>query len=163
MALTGGNWYLSVQLTDSSGVNTFGKRYQLVATDATTAAASAAAVIAALNNMTDCPIVSYHYYQEFVEDALTLPSGVEGENKALLTFRIDGAPNKSASDTIPGASEGIFVAATGSGRNVVDTTDAAVTAYRDLFVSGGSAYISDGENVSELKGGKRIHSKSNRG
>lgn len=163
MALTGGSWFLSVQLTDSSGVNSFGKRYQLQAIDAATAAASAAAVIAALQNMTDCPIVSYHYYQEFVEDALSLPSGVEGENKALLTFRIDGAPNKSASDSIPGAKEAIFVAATGSGRNVVDTTDAAVVAYTGLFAAAASAYISDGENVSEIKGGKRIHSKSNRG
>lgn len=163
MALTGGSWFLSVQLTDSSGVNSFGKRYQLQATDPITAAAAATSVINALVNMTDCPIVSYHYYQEFVEDSLTLPTGVEGENKALLTFRLDGAPNKSASDTIPGAKESIFVAATGSGRNVIDTTNAAVVAYKMLFESQSAAYISDGENVNELKGGKRIHSKSNRG
>lgn len=163
MALVGGSWFLVVNLTDS-GNNTFSKRYQLQAIDAATAATSAAAVISALDAITECPIVSYHYYQEFVENLLVLPANVEGENKALFTFRIDGAPNKSASDTIPGPIIGIFVSPTGAGRNVVDTSDPLVADYRDLFLAGtGSAFISDGEVVSEIKSGKRIHVKSNRG
>ena len=162
MALVADKWFLVVNLVDS-GNNTFSKRYRLAAIDAATAATSAAAVVAALDAITECPIVSHYHYQETVENALVLPVGVQGENKALLTFRLEGAANKSASDTIPAPIIGVFVTPTGNGSNVINGAHAAIATYRDLFIAGGNAFISDGENVTELKGGKRIHSKSNRG
>lgn len=162
MAFGSEGWYLVVNLVDS-GNNQFSKRYQLEAADAAAAAAAVATVITNLQAVTDLPIVSYHYYELQVEQALTLPLNVQGENKALLTMRIDGKPHKSATDTIPGAKSTVFVSATGDNANIVNTEHASVASYWQMFMAGQQLFISDGEKVDQIKGGRRIHSKSNRG
>lgn len=136
---------LVVTLVDN-GANETTKTYEMQAADAATAATDAAAIMAALNGVTDCVIKAYSINHQFVEDALVLPaSGVENQNQALLTVQLASDPTKTGTLTIPGAAPGIFVAASGENANVVDTGDAQVNAYVELFTTTNEAYMSDGE------------------
>jgi hypothetical protein len=163
MALVSNGFWLVVTLRDNGGNETT-KTYQMVAADADTAATDAATVITALNAVTDAVIVSYFTYERFIEDAFAYPGdGVQVENLALLDFDLVDHPEKTATVTIPAPNIGIFVASSGSGANVVDTSDAALIAFRDLFRTGGQLLISDGEVAESLVRGRRIHRKSLRG
>lgn len=163
MALTEQGWFLFVTLRDNGGNDTT-KTYQLAAADALEADTAAAAVISALNAVTDAVIVSYGYYAKMVEDAFAYPGeGVQIENLAQLNFTLVDRPNVTITHTIPAPNIGIFVASSGAGANIVDTGDSALVAYRDLFRTGGNVLISDGEVADSLVSGKRIHRKSRRG
>lgn len=163
MALVSNGFWLSVTLRDNGGNETT-RRYQLASVDAVEAGTHSAAIIAALNAVTDAVIVSWFNYQSFVEDAFAYPgSGIEIENLALLDFDIVDHPEKSATLTIPAPAPAIFVATSGAGANIVNTAHAAVIAYAALFLTGGAALISDGEVAQSLVSGKRIHRKSSRG
>lgn len=152
-------WSLSVEIVDNSGKPTT-KRYELQSTDAATAATDSAAIMAALNAVSQGVIKSYTIGQSFVENALVLPaSGVENENQALLSIRLASDPTKYARHAIPAADPAIFVATSGSGANQVDPGNAALNAYVELFTTTNEAYISDGElaDVSLDFSGKRRH------
>lgn len=164
MALVAGSLWLSVTLIDS-GANETTRRLQLQSADLAEAAIDSAAAILALGAVTDAVIKSYHYYQEFVEDALALPAaGVQIENVALLEFQLED-PTKTATWALPAPDIGIFSAATGKGSNIVDVNDVALLAFTDLFTDGADPtfFISDGEQATQLNGGKRIHRASRRG
>lgn len=165
MAITSVGWELAVTLVDSSGVNTSTKQYELVAADATAAAAAAAEVMAALLGVSDAAIKGYTIAERFAETGtFTLPTNAEIENQALLIGRLDGNPFKKVSLTIPAPKIDIFVSSTGANRNVVDLLDAAVVTYRDLFQSPGNvATVSDGETLDVLESGRRVHRHSSRG
>lgn len=163
MALVSNGFWLSVTLRDNGGNETT-RRYQLSSADATAAGTDSATILAALGAVTDAVIVSWFNYQMFVEDAFAYPgSGVEIENLALLAFDIVDHPEKTATLTIPAPAPAIFVATSGAGANIVNTSNAAVIAYGALFQTGGEALISDGEVAQTLVSGKRIHRKSSRG
>lgn len=163
MALVSNGYWLNVALKDNGGNETT-RTYQLNAALIADAITDSAAIIAALNAVTDAVIVSHFFYERFVEDAFAYPAaGVEVENQALLDFDIVDHPEKSATLTVPAPNIGIFTAATGPGANIVDTTDAAVIAYAALFQAGGEAFISDGEVAASLISGRRIHRASRKG
>jgi hypothetical protein len=163
MAFISTGWNLVVNLMDSGGEGT-SKTYQLSSADATDAAADSATVLAALGGVTDLEVVSYFWYEKFAEDTVSYPiGGIEKENQALLVFDIVNNPSKRATHAIPGAKIDIFVGVSGPNRNIVDTADAAVIAYRSLFQAAGPAYISDGEKAFTLVSGHRRHTKNNRG
>jgi hypothetical protein len=163
MALVSNGFWLVVTLRDNGGNETT-KTYQMVAADADTAATDAAAVLTALNAVTDAVVVSYFAYERFIEAAFSYPGdGVQVENLALLDFDLVDHPEKTATVTIPAPNIGIFVASSGSGANIVDTSDAALVTFRDLFRTGGKLLISDGEVAESLVRGRRIHRKSLRG
>lgn len=163
MAFVSAGWRLSATLADNGG-DTTTKTYELTSADAAEAATDGAAVIAALGGVSDCEILSYYWYEQFVEETPLLPAaGVQIEDLALLTFELAGNPLKSATHTIPGPKQTIFQTSTGAGANIVDTADAAVVAYRSLFQANGECYISDGEVANVLREGRRIHRKSRRG
>lgn len=163
MALVSAGWRLFVTLVDN-GNNETTKTYDLTSADAAAAATDVATIIAALNAVTDATIRSRGAYELFVEDAFAFPGeGVQIENMALLNFTLEDHPEKTATHTIPAPNIGIFVASSGEGANTVDTGDAALITYRDLFRTGGEATISDGEVADTLVGGRRIHRKSRRG
>jgi hypothetical protein len=149
-------------LVESSGKNTV-RRYQINApADYDAAVAAEAAFRTDLLACTDLAIRSYHVYQEFSENALAYPSGVEKENEALLSLEITDNPAKTATLSIPGAKDAIFVATTGPNRDVVDTADSAVVAlvanFQPVGVGGtGLMLLSDGETADNLIGGKRRH------
>lgn len=152
-------WSLTVEIVDNSGKGVT-KRYELQSTDAATAATDSAAIMAALNSVSQGVIKQYFISQHFVENALVLPaSGVENENQALLAIRLASDPTKYAKHAIPAADPAIFVATSGAGANVIDTGNASLNTYVELFTTTNEAYISDGElaDVSLDFSGKRRH------
>lgn len=164
MAFVPGRWFTIINMQDNGGGETT-KRFELNAADSAEATTIQTALLAAWNNVTDLKVVSYFTYQEEVSDVEALPaSGIEKENVALLDFEVRDAPNKSATLAIPGAKPGIFTASSGKGANIVDTADAAIIALRDLFISDPpSVFLSDGESMGSLVGGKRIHRRNSNG
>lgn len=163
MAYVSAGWKMFISMIDNGG-NSTTKTYDLTSADADAAATDSAAVLAALDAVTDALITDYGYYEKMVQDTVTYPSaGVQIEDLALLEFDIVGDPTKKATITIPAPAIGIFNASSGAGANVVDTADAAVVTYRDLFRTAGECTISDGEVANSLIKGRRIHRKSRRG
>jgi len=163
MALVSMGWFLSATLVDN-GANVTTLQFALRSADATEAATDSAAVIAALDAVTDSVISDYYIKNRYSENALAYPAaGIENENKASITALLAGAGNKKANIKIPAPVIGLFTAASGGGANVVDLSDADLVTYTDLFRSGNECYISDGEDLSALVSGKRISAKANYG
>lgn len=163
MALVTNGWWLTCSLKDNGG-NTTTKRYQLRSADAATAVTDAAAIIAALNAVTNSVMSAYRYGEEFLENAFAYPAqGVENEDKASITVLLTTSGAKKANLKIPAPVIGLFVAPTGPSANVIDIADADLVTYSELFETGAEAYISDGEDLDSIISGKRISAKSNRG
>lgn len=151
MALVTSGFQLTVSLLDNGGVVS-NLEYNLIAADAAAAATATATILAALSpDMTQSVISGYRLTEVFVEDALALPgANIDNNIKASITALLSGAGSKKAVLRVPAPPIAIFTAATGSGANIVDGQDAAVTAYLDLFkLTGGVATISDGETLSD--------------
>lgn len=149
MALVSAGWRLSVTLVDSEGSESVLK-YALTAANYADAWTATGLILAALNPVTDAVIKGHATSEVYVEDALTLPSGVEVEKRAVITGRIeDSVPVRYANVVIPAPNQGIFQAATGSGARLIDKADAALLAYLALFEDGGSATISDRESLAD--------------
>jgi len=115
--------------------------------------------------VTDAVLASYRVTAVFIENALTLPaSGVENENTAQISAKIFGDPTESAVLSIPAADPDIFVALSGPGAKVVDTSDADVIALLAHFADGGDLMLSDGEHIVPATAkGKRVHKRNNSG
>lgn len=116
--------------------------------------------LAQLDALTDAVISAYQPSAVFVEGALVLPVGVENQNQALLSAKIDGDPTDSATLSIPAPVSDMFLNTIGEGRNVVNITYAPLAAFMQNFSTGGW-FLSDGEHIeiTTLKG-KRRHVKS---
>lgn len=164
MALVASGYELNVVLIDN-GANTVTKSYALTATDAAEAASQTATILAVLNNVTDAVVKGYSINHKYVEDNLILPAaGVQNENIALIVAQISGNASKFATLQIPAAKPELFVSLSGKSANIVDITDPAVVAYAAIYVNGsGICEISDGETISVLVSGKRIHRGSRKG
>lgn len=163
MAFISTGWRAHFDLMDNGG-NRTSKTYELTAADAATAAADVATILANLTAVTDCEIVSYHFYESFEEDTVAYPAaGVQKENQALLIFDIVDNPLKKVTHAIPAPKQSIFIGATGPNANIVDTADADVVAYRQMFQAGNECYISDGEVAFTLVSGKRRHLRNSNG
>lgn len=163
MAIASAGWKVVVNLVDTGG-NTTLREYPLTSADAAAAATDAAAVIAALDAITDAAIAGYTIGEVFLEGALVYPAAAEVENCAEISAKIVGFPNKSATLTIPAPVVGIFTGTTGPAYNVVDMSDAALLTYLGLFDGSGPVTISDGESIIVSSAvGRRIHKKSRKG
>lgn len=159
MALVSDGFWIDFELVDYAG-NRTSKRYKMTAADYDTAVTDAAIVAPALINMTDAVIASYSIQERYVQDALSLPATVNPVSvRAVMTAFINDAGDKKASFDVPSPRIGIFQAALGAGADLVDTTDAAVLAYKALFDVGEQLYISDGESLGGLIGGVRTTTK----
>lgn len=153
MTLVQLKWRCSVNFMESSG-KTVVRIYEAPAANFADSAAfegflqtAVTGFLAQLNALTDAVISSYTIEQVFVEDALTLPTGgVENQNEAFLSFKIEDDPTDSGNLSIPAATDSIFISATGSGRDIVDTADAALVLWVGRF-DGGELTVSDGEYV----------------
>lgn len=169
MALTQLKWFLEIAIADNSG-DLSPRFYEMptaASADFDAFTINANTLRAALLNMTDGKIASYRIGAHFVEDALVLPlSGVENENQAFLSGKIVGDPTDSATQSIPAAKPGIFVAPSGPGANVVNTGAGAVSTWIGLFDQAGPGpwTVSDGEywENATVKG-KRRHVKRTNG
>jgi len=155
MALVSNGFQLSVSLVDYGG-NQTSKLYEMTAADYATAITDLAIIMPALINMTDAVISAYSVSERYVENALSLPTTVNPVSvKAVMTAYINDAGDKKASFDVPSPRIGIFQAAVGAGADIVDTSDAAVLAYKALFDDGEQLFISDGESLGGLIGGIR--------
>lgn len=157
MALVAGAWIMSYSLLDSGNdVTTQTRRLQAV--DAASASASALAFITALKLVTDAKVVDYSVGQQYVENALVGfdDATVRNSIQAVLTASILDQPLKKATVNIPAPKIGLFTAITGEGSDVVNTAAGGLAqTFLEEFWSGGSVYLSDGENldpITNLKG-----------
>lgn len=163
MALTANGFDLTVTLVDNGGNNST-LTYNLIAADHATALTATAAVIAALNAVTNSVISGYNIRTKYSESAFAYPAaGIENEDKASISVLLDGLGNKKANIKIPAPVIGIFTSASGWGANVVDISDADLLTYLGLFEDGGECTISDGEYMDVPLTGKRVSAKSNTG
>lgn len=168
MALVTAGFELSVVIIDN-GANTSTLRYDLDAVDHATATTDAATILGELNAMTAGVVKGYSIVERYIEDALVLPaSGVEVEERAIITVQLNSSPLKKATLVIPAPETSIFVSTSGPQANVVDVANASVIDYVGLFtVTGGVATVSDGEKVKDSPGhilnGRKTHRASSRG
>jgi hypothetical protein len=169
MALVSKGYYLNVTLVDSSGENKATLRYEMTSADFATLVTDVATVLAELAPVTDAVIVAYSFGERFGEDSsFVAAEGVQIEDVAAVSSRLDATQEKWATLRIPAPAIGIFETATGTGSNIVDPTDADLQDYLGLFVTTtGICTLSDGESLlipgaSNTKG-KRIHRASRRG
>jgi hypothetical protein len=169
MALVSTGYYGNVVIADAGG-NKSTLRYKLVAADIETADTDMATIITRLLAVTDGVVVGYNVGRSYGEDtSFFAPEGVQIENVALVSARIDTVGEKYTQVRIPAPSIGIFQQTTGKKSNVVDPTDADLVAYLNSFVdTTGLASISDGEfllspGTAGNVDGKRIHRGSRKG
>ena len=161
MALVTAGWWSRITLVDNGNNRTI-KTYQMRATLAATVATDTLTIVAALNAVTDSVISGYSYAERFIEDAFVFPvSGIQNEDKASISVIV--SDSKSANLKIPAPIPAMFTGTSGSAANVVDTSNAALITYTDVFRAAAEAYISDGDDLVQLSGGKRISAKSNFG
>lgn len=164
MTIVSDGWEYTMVLMDT-GRNTATRTFRLIAADAAEAATGSAAIRTAVLAATDAKLSQAKLSEVFIDDAFSLPlGGVQIENQAMFVFELDGDPRKTATWFLPAPKIDVFVSTSGKNSNVVDTSDALVTAIRGLFDdSTGVATISDGETALLIQSGKRIHRKSTRG
>lgn len=173
MALAFKKAFLNFTLLDEAG-NRSSMRYDLdyadlaalstawTAGDITTIATDLAAV-------TDALLAGYNVGVQFEEDTAEVgASGSEVENVALISAKLTGFVNKRVSLRIPAPVVGIFEDTQGEGKNIVDTSDAALQAYLAHMEASGVIEVSDGESIKDSATagtfkGKRIHRASTRG
>lgn len=168
MALASTGFYANMVVADAAG-NKSTLRYKLTSLAIADAVTDAAAIATALNGVTDGVIVSYTVGEGYEEDtSFFAAAGVEIENVALITAKIDNAEFKYANLKIPAPNVGIFIDSTGPNANVVDPADVALQAYLTLFQTGETCFLSDGEALESVGTagnvkGKRIHRGSRKG
>ncbi len=152
-------WQYNITLVDNGG-NRLVKRYNLVAADYATAASDAAAILAALQNVTNCAIAKTTL-QEVTSYTYTLPvDGVQKENQAAISASLV-AKDQSFVFYIPAPIIDIFIAQDGEGADIVDTSDALLVAYFNELSA--KTLVSDGDALDKMISGKRIHKASKRG
>jgi len=168
MAFVDQGWRLVLTFVDS-GANTTTRTFELTATDdagdLSPVIDDVQTIVTAWTAATDAILVSQQVTKLTVNDSVVLPAaGVQVENNAQISAKIDGEPNKSAVFEVPAPKITMFQATTGPGSNVVQFAGAPTPALVNIFKTGGQAFISDGEAITDqgIKG-KRVHHKSTRG
>lgn len=165
MALTGIGFGMTVSYIDN-GSNVVSRDYAMDP-DITTyedAEAAAVAMIPDIVAITDAGIPKYRVYQEYQETALVLPgSGVQVENTASITVQLAKPGNQKGNINIPAPKPAMFVALSGPQANIVNTGWGPLVTFTDNFLVAGSFTISDGDEITRMLNGKRVHKKSSRG
>lgn len=167
MAFEAANFGMSVTFIDS-GSNTATREYMMDDTVLTYANAEAAAalMLPAVQALSDAPIASYRVFQAYNEGALVLPLAVQIENTMSLTYQLVLAGNKKANINVPAPQIDQFIASTGPQSNIVNTNETGnptLATFTNMFEGAGKFTLSDGEKVSRILNGKRVHRKSSRG
>lgn len=157
MALTDGRWWVELEYADKQGREGIGrKRFQIVAVDYAAAVIVRDAIATAWPGISNASILKIYTYQERYENAYT-PDSSDGEreNKIKWTWQVEN-PLKGPTTTTPAPVEGVLLALSGPNNNILDLTDAAVLAWETLYTDG-TVLLSDGETVTDLTKGIRIH------
>jgi hypothetical protein len=165
MAIVTAGFEVSISVADNgANVSTLSwEANTAVVTDFLTAQAQRDNLVADLQAVTDSIVVATRLSEVQYEDSIAYPvAGVENENKASITYLIDGT-NDKGNIKIPAPVIDIFVAATGPSANVVDIADPLVVAYTDNFRVTGGWFVSDGQSLITVLKGKRVSAKNNNG
>ncbi len=125
------------------------------------------ALVVQVNLVTDALIWKATIHLGQAEDTATQgAANSEIENIASVVVNL-ATLGKTGVIQIPAPVIGLFVAASGKNKNVIDTADVDLNTFIDMFqTTGGDFVISDGEFVDDttpIDAGKRIHRKSRRG
>lgn len=156
MALGFDHWEVEVTFVDK-GTDRTTRKYALKSTvvDAADVATAAAALLTDIGGVTLCAIGGYAIREVFTEGALVLPSdnGARVSMEAIITGTIVDNPLKSATITIPGPKADVFQGTVGPSVDIVDPTDAVVTAFLANFIDTGDFTVSDGEQFDAAAAG----------
>lgn len=165
MAFAAGRFGLTVSYMDN-GANVVVRDYFMDDTivDYDGAVTAAGALLTDIIAASDAALPQYRVFQVFEEQALVIPgSGVQVENTASMTMLLVALGSKKGNVNLPAPKPTFFVSTSGNQANIVNTTAAIVTGFVDNFIAAGKFVISDGEKVSRILDGKRVHKKSSRG
>lgn len=165
MAFAAGRFGVIVSYMDN-GANVVTREYIMdeTVTDYAGAVSAVGDLLTDVIAATDAALPQYRVFQQFDEQALVIPgAGVQVENTASLTMLLVAAGSKKGNINIPAPKQAIFVSPSGPQANDVNTTNAVVTNFTDNFIAAGKFTISDGEKVSRILDGKRVHKKSSKG
>jgi len=173
MSLAFQNAFLNLVLVDEAG-NNAGMRLALdyASLDALNTAFTAGditQIVTDLEAVTDSLIASYNVGVRYQEDtAVVGGAGSEVENVALISAKLAGFIDKRVGLRVPAPVIGIFQAAQGEGKNIVDVSDSDIQTWLSHFEASGEITVSDGESIQDSATagtfkGKRIHRASNRG
>jgi len=162
MALVSDGYHSSASLIDQGGqISTLSYEFNPVTiTTLDLALTAQLAMNTALLGLTKSKLKTYSVSQRFSEDALTLPTEAQNENKMSLSFTKSGFGTGNLK--VPAIADGAFVGATGAPNNQIKLDAAIVTGYTDKFKDGDDYVINDGEFLVELVKGKRVFSKNNK-
>lgn len=168
MALVFKNWVMSVNLADHGGnISTLSYEFDPAnVADYDAALVAGALLLVDLAVITNAEIEGYSVNSVFKEDAFALPpAGIENEDKASLTFQLDGINGKGNLKIPAPVSAGAFnlFGVVGAAANQMVLTQAALVAYTDNFRAAGSFLISHGHKLVTLLVGKRISAKNKNG
>lgn len=142
MALVSQGFSATLSLVDKQN-DDYQKVYELQGADYAAAVASLGNIITFFTGVSDLVVSGYILRERVVEDALVTPTVGNATDQAFVTARKSDTFKHTI--TIPAPKDAIFVSATGQGNNVIDTANTALLAYMEAFVSGGQAFVSDGE------------------
>lgn len=169
MAIVSNGFELNVTLVDS-GLDTSTLRYDLRKTTYADALTDAQVIVGRLSAITRAAVKSYSVVERFSENAMSLPQGVNIEERATIVLLVDSTqPGKTATIGIPAPLGTMFVAQSGAGANDIKPDHEALVEYVSTWRTGASglAFISDGETVSAANNGilkgKRTHRSSSYG
>ena len=158
MAIITDHFEITMTLADE-GCNVSTLTFQCRAALYADAVLAKTALIGAIQNMTNCAIQRVSINEVWKNDAFSYPINTETANKLSMTVLLTGGTGKKANLKVPGPSDTLFGASGTAGFNILDTSNAAVAVYMNLFKSTGEFYVSDGEDLDSLVSGKRIHAK----
>ncbi len=158
MAIVTDHFEITIKLVDE-GANYSSLTFQCRDTVYADVVIAKTTLVAALQAITDCVIQRVSINEVWKNDAFAYPSGVETANKLSMTVELAGGIGKKANIKVPGPIDAMFGASGTAGFNVLDTSNADIITYTNLFKSAGDFYVSDGEDLTVLISGKRIHSK----
>ena len=165
MALVTKGFELSISVADN-GANISSMTWEAntaVITDLVTAQASRDSLVADLKALSDSIVVGTRLSEVQYEDAVAYPpAGIENENKASITYLIQGT-NDKGNLQVPAPKIGAFVAPAGPSANIVNVAATIVTDYCDNFRTTGGWFVSDGQSLQTVLKGKRISAKNNNG
>lgn len=169
MALAHTVYRTTVSLVDAGG-NKADMKYTMTSATMADALSDAANIVAALDALTDAVVTGYSVSDVWEDSAANFASaGVQVENVALISARIDSSQEKYTTLRIPAPVAGLFQATTGKKSNVVLTTYAALITYLSLCSGATPVFtVSDGEKLADPTNqanleGKRIHRGSRKG
>ena len=158
MAIVASRFEITVKLVDE-GANHASMTFKCRDTVYADVVVAKTALVAALDAVTDCVIQRVSINEIWKNDAFAYPTDVETKDKASITVELAGGEGKKANIKISGPIDAMFGASGTKGFNVVDTGNALLITYCNLFKAAGEFYVSDGEDLETIISGKRIGAK----